>query len=242
MLVNLNNGTEMNVFKITALSLVIATSAGSLSAMAAETSQITVKGAVFPSACSISVDGTADFGNLKKNELKEKPKEQNAYHLGYKPINFNIHCNSAAKVALSAQADTPPTGPSTIGITSYISDTEKTLQSLPAQLASLALIDGEDIGYFTVALASVALDGKNAELIFSQDNGGSWQAVSGPRTHVMYQDGSVFHGWGKDTTPQEASDISGVITISAAVYPEIVDKMNDAIRFDTGTTLSLHYL
>lgn len=60
----------MNMFKITVLTLAIATSASSLTAMAAETAQITVKGAVFPSACAISVDGSVDFGNLKKRAAR----------------------------------------------------------------------------------------------------------------------------------------------------------------------------
>lgn len=232
----------MKLFKIAALSLAVATSAGSLSAMAAETAQITVKGAVFPSACSISVVGAVDFGNVKKNELREKPKEQNAYHLGYKPVDFNIHCNSAAKVALSAQADNPPAGNITMGVTSFISDTDKTLQSAPGQLASLGVLDGQDIGYFTVAIVSAALDSKNADLISSEDRGSNWQKLSGTSTHVMYQDGSKFYGWGKDSTPQEASDIAGVINISAALDAQIVDTMKDAINFNTSTTLSLQYL
>lgn len=232
----------MKAFKITALSLAIVTSFGSLSVMAAETAQISVKGAVFPSACSISVVGAADFGNLKKNELKEQSKEQNAYQLGYKPIDFTIHCNSAAKVALSALADSPSTGKEPFGVTSYISDTDKTLQSLPGQLASLGQLDDKTIGYFTVALASATLDSKNAELIFSKDHGSSWKSVSGVNDHLMYQDGSAYLGWGKDSTPQAATDIAGVITISAALNTNVVDELKDAINFNTGTTLSLQYL
>lgn len=230
----------MKMFKITALSLVI--SASSFSVMAAETAQITIKGAVFPSACSISVAGSVDFGNVKINELREKHKEQNAYHLGYKPVDFNIHCNSAAKVALSAQADTPPTGSPTIAVTSFISDTDKTLQSAPRQLASLGQLDGQDIGYFTVAIISAALDSNNAELISSENHGSSWQQIGNATTHVMYQDGSRFYGWGKDSTPQEASDITGIINISAALDPIIVDEMKDAINFTSNTTLTLQYL
>ncbi|MGF6192699.1 DUF1120 domain-containing protein [Serratia sp. 2723] len=242
MLVNLNNGTEMNVFKITALSLAFATSAGSFSVMAVETSQITVQGAVFPSACSISVDGSVDFGNLKKNQLAEQSKLQNAYQLGYKPVSFNIQCNSAAKVALSAQADTPISGAITMGVVSHINETENTIRTEPGQLASLGVIDGQDIGYFTIALASATLDSKDAELLISQNNASSWSAVSTAADHLMYQDGSVFHSWGKDTTPQEATNISGVVTISAALNTTVVDELKDTINFNTGTTLSLQYL
>ncbi|WP_411753866.1 DUF1120 domain-containing protein [Serratia sp. (in: enterobacteria)] len=232
----------MNMFKITALTLAIATSAGSLTAMAAETAQITVKGAVFPSACAISVDGSVDFGNLKKNELQEQAKNQNAYQLGYKPVGFNIQCNSAAKVALSAQADTPVSGTPTMGVVSYLNDNDKALRAEPGQIASLGALDGEDIGYFTVMLASATLDSKTAELISSEDNGSSWQGVSGAAAHMMYQDGSVLHGWGKDTAPQEATNISGTITVSAALNLKVVEELKDTVNFNTNTTLSLHYL
>ncbi|CAI1929788.1 TPA: DUF1120 domain-containing protein [Serratia fonticola] len=232
----------MNMFKITALTLAIATTACSLTAMAAETAQIMVKGAVFPSACAISVDGSVDFGNLKKNELQEQTKNQNAYQLGYKPVGFNIQCKSAAKVALTAQADTPVSGNPTMGVVSYLSDTDKALRAEPGQLASLGALEGEDIGYFTVMLASATLDSKDAELISSKNGGSSWSAISGTAEHLMYQDGSVFHGWGKDAAPQEATNISGIMTVSAALNVKVVEELKDVVNFNTNTTLSLHYL
>lgn len=229
------------MFKITVISLVIATSASSLTAMAAETAQIKVKGAVFPSACSISVDGSVDFGNVKKNDLQGN-SSQNAYQLGYKPVSFNIQCSSSAKVALSAQADSPAVGKPGMGVISHINETEKTLRAESGQLASLGQVDGKDIGYFTVALASATLDSQNSELISSQNNGGSWQTVSGVTDHLMYQDGSGLHSWGKGNVPLEATNISGVITVSAALGTAVVDELKDAINFNTNTTLSLQYL
>jgi hypothetical protein len=242
MLVNLNNGTEMNVFKMTALSLALATSAASVAAMSLETSQIAVKGSVFPSACSIAVDGSVDFGTLKKNELAEQSKSQNAYQLGYQPVSFNIQCSSAVKVALSAQADMPIAGKPPMGVVSHISETESTIRTEAGQYASLGEIDEQHIGYFTLALASATLDSKDAKLISSKDNGSSWSAISSVADHLMYQDGSRFHGWGEGTTPQEATNIAGVLTISAALDIKMVDELKDTIKFNTGTTLSLQYL
>lgn len=232
----------MKLFKLTTLPLILATSAVSLPVMAAETAQIMVKGSIVPTACSISVAGSADFGNLTENELKEKSKVLNAYQLGYKPVGFNIQCKSAAKVALSAQADTPVSGNPTIGVVSYLSDTDKALRAEPGQLASLGALEGEDIGYFTVMLASATLDSKDAELISSKNGGSSWSAVSGTAEHLMYQDGSVFHGWGKDAAPQEATNISGIMTVSAALNVKVVEELKDVVNFNTNTTLSLHYL
>ncbi|MFI8416704.1 DUF1120 domain-containing protein [Serratia sp. NPDC078593] len=232
----------MKLFKITALSFVFVTSAASLSTMAAETARIMVKGSIVPTACSISVDGSVDFGHLTENELKGKTQEQNAYQLGYKPVNFNIQCDAAAKVALSAQADNLAAGSATIGVTSHVSDTEKSTHTKVGQLASLGQIDGKDMGYFTASLASATLDSTSADLISSQDGGTSWQAISEADNHVMYQDGSVFYGWGKGSSPREATNIAGVINISAAIVPELVENMKDVIRFNTNTTLSLQYL
>lgn len=232
----------MKLFNITALSLVLATSAASFSVMAAETAQITVKGAVVPTACSIAVVGSVDFGNLTENELKDKKKELNAYQLGYKPINFDIQCNSAAKVALSTQADTPPSGPSTMGVVSYVSETEKTTKAQTEQYGNLGLFEGHDIGYFTASLVSVTLDDKNSELIFSQDNGSNWQTVSGTADNVMFQDGSSFYSWGKSSAPQDATNIAGVINISAAIDAKLVDNIKEVLNFNTSTTLSLQYL
>ncbi|CAI0997025.1 TPA: DUF1120 domain-containing protein [Serratia fonticola] len=232
----------MKLFKLTTLPLILATSAVSLPVMAAETAQIMVKGSIVPTACSISVAGSADFGNLTENELKEKSKVLNAYQLGYKPVNFDIQCNSAAKVALSTQADIPPSGPSTVGVVSYVNETEKTSHTKIEHLGNLGVIEGHDIGYFTTALVSANLDDKNSELIFSQDNGNDWQAVSGADEHVMYQDGSAFYSWGKDNTPQEATNISGVINISAAIDARFIDDMKEVLNFNSSTTLSLQYL
>ncbi|AYM91163.1 DUF1120 domain-containing protein [Serratia sp. T13T92] len=232
----------MKLFKLTTLPLILATSAVSLPVMAAETAQIMVKGSIVPTACSISVAGSADFGNLTENELKEKSKFLNAYQLGYKPVNFDIQCNSAAKVALSTQADIPPSGPSTVGVVSYVNETEKTSRTKTEHLGNLGVIEGHDIGYFTTALVSANLDDKNSELIFSQDNGHDWQAVSGADEHVMYQDGSAFYSWGKDNAPQEATNISGVINISAAIDARFIDDMKEVLNFNSSTTLSLQYL
>jgi type 1 fimbria pilin len=231
----------MKLFKMTVLSLAFATSAASLSTMAAETAQISVKGSIVPTACSISVDGSVDFGNLKESELKEKPKEQNAYQLGYKPVNFNIQCNSAAKVAVSAQADTPVVKAITTGVVSYVNDNDKTTRNDVGQLASLGTVEDKTIGYYTVALASATLDSKDSELLSSQDNGSNWAAVANLDDHLMYQDGSVLHSWGTDT-PLGASNIAGVINISAAISPDVVENMKDTISFNTNTTLSLQYL
>ncbi|MCL1027977.1 DUF1120 domain-containing protein [Serratia silvae] len=232
----------MKLFKMTALSLVFATSVASLSAMAAETAQITVKGSIVPTACSISVDGSVDFGNLTESELKGKKKEHNAYQLGYKPVNFNIQCNSSAKVALSAQADTPVTTSLTASVVSYVSDTDKTIRNDIGQLASLGLVEDKEVGYYSVVLASATLDSKSAEFISSKDGGVNWTAVSNAEGHLMYQDGSALHSWGTETSPQAATDISGVINISAAISPAIVENMKDTISFSTNTTLSLQYL
>lgn len=226
---------------MTVLSLALATSAGSLSAMAAETAQITVKGSIVPTACSISVDGSVDFGNLKESELKDKSKEMNAFQLGYKPVNFNIQCNSAAKVAVSAQADTPIVRPITIGVVSYVNDNDKTTHNDVGQLASLGSVEDKIIGYYTVALASATLDSKDSELLSSQDNGSNWAAVANLEDHLMSQDGSVLHSWGTDT-PLGATNIAGVINISAAISPDVVENMKDTISFNTNTTLSLQYL
>ncbi|MEX3003366.1 DUF1120 domain-containing protein [Serratia fonticola] len=231
----------MKLFKITALSLAFASSVASLSAMAAETAQITVKGSIVPTACSISVDGSVDFGNLKESELKEKPKDHNAYQLGYKPVNFNIQCNSAAKVALSAQADIPVLKAITTSVVSYINDTDKTTRSDVGQLASLGTSENNTIGYYTVALSSAALDSKDTEFLSSKDNGSNWTAVANAEGHLMYQDGSVLHSWGTDT-PQGATNISGVINISAAISPDVVENIKDTVSFNTNTTLSLQYL
>lgn len=226
---------------MTALSLAFASSVASLSAMAAESAQITVKGSIVPTACSISVDGSVDFGNLKESELKGKPKEQNAYQIGHKPVNFNIQCNSAAKVALSAQADTPVLKALTTGVVSYINDAEKTTRSDIGQLASLGTSEDKTVGYYTVALESVTLDSKDTEFLSSKDNGSNWTAVANSDSHLMYQDGSVLHSWGTDT-PQGATNIAGVINISAAISPDVVDNIKDTISFNTNTTLSLQYL
>lgn len=242
MLVNLKSGIEMKLFKIAALTVVVTASAGSLSVMAAETAQIMVKGSVVPTACSISVDGSVDFGHLTENDLKAKGKELNAYQLGYKPINFDIKCNSAAKVAFSAQADTPPSGSSTVGVVTYVSETQKTSDTKAEHFGNLGVLNGQDIGYYTTTLVSATLDDKNAGLISSQDNGTSWKAVSAADEHVMYQDGSAFYSWGKGSTPQDASNISGVINISAAIDAKLVDNMKEVLKFDSSTTLSLQYL
>lgn len=232
----------MKVFKITALSLAIVTSACSLSVMAEETAQISVKGSVVPTACSISVAGLVDFGNLTESGLKAKQKENNAYQLGYKPVNFDIQCNSLAKVALSVQADTPPSGPTTLGVVSYVSDTEKTARAKTEHFGTLGLIDGKDMGYFTAALVSASLDDKDSGLVFSEDSGSNWQTVSSADEHLMYQDGSAFYSWGKDNTLKDAANIAGVINISAAIDPKFVDSMKDVLNFSASTTLSLQYL
>ncbi|CAM3872853.1 DUF1120 domain-containing protein [Serratia silvae] len=232
----------MKVFKMTVLSFALVASAGSLSAMAAETAQITVKGAVIPAACSISVDGSADFGNLADSAQPRQAKNHMAYHLGYKLISFNIQCDSTVKAALYAQADNLPTAQSPFGVTNYISEIKKTIRTDNGQIASLGLLDDQDMGYFITMLASATLDGESAELMFSKDNGVHWNAVTELDDHVLYQDGSVLHSWGSGITPQEATNISGVIKISAAIDPKVVDELKDAVNFNTGTTLSLQYL
>ncbi|GKX62953.1 DUF1120 domain-containing protein [Pragia fontium] len=231
----------MKVCKSTALFLLFVTSTCSLSAIAAESARITVKGTLAPSACAISIDGSADYGNLKIGELKEQGPEQNGYQLKHKPVNFNIQCSTPAKVAISAQADSQPATKPGFGIRSYFSDTS-TMNSEQQQLGILGMVGEQELGYFTAILASATVDGDDAELIYSDNNGSTWAADSKNVNSLMNQDGTKWHTWGKGLVPQSASNIAGIINISAAVDPKVVDEAKDAINFSANTTITLQYL
>lgn len=235
----------MKLLNIAKLSLVLAATATcSFAATAAESANITVKGSLVPAACAISVDGSADFGNVKIGELKAQGPGQGllSYQLIHQPINFTVNCTPAAKVALSAQADSQPASTPNFRIKSYAGESESTINSNLEELGTLGQVGEQDVGYYTATFSSAVVDGSTAEIMSSEDNGVSWTAVKSVQERILKLDGSQWYSWGKGTTPQAVTTVAGVINISAAVDPKVVDEAKDAIAFSTNTTLTLQYL
>lgn len=226
--------------KIKLALLALSVSAASFSTLAAESAVINVKGSVAPVACSLDVNGSADYGTRSVTDLKLAGKQAEGYQLGIKSVPFTIQCNSSAVTSLKVVADELGAGATSPVKINSPSGSTATVTLSDAAYAPLK--DGEAVlGYYAVGLGDFEVDGKPANRLDSAD-GKTWTALA--NKVAIAQDGHAMHSWSTDgeLTPAAAETVTGIVAISAALIPDAVEGIKDTVSFNTNTTLQLTYL
>ncbi|VVN43556.1 Protein GltF [Pseudomonas fluorescens] len=188
-------------------------------ALAASSTELTVTGSITPSACMpmLSGGGNINLGKIPVKDLNPDPDQYTRLPNQY--VQFTVTCNANTAFAIHSIDNKAGTvyGQGYFG---------------------LGLTDaGEKLGNFEVYHLTVQADGNPAELIYSEDGGGSWAgwgylgpglwtAVSAPGT----------------TDPLPATSVEMDLEISASIAPTKGLTLTDEVIIDGSATFEVKYL
>ncbi|WP_343554124.1 DUF1120 domain-containing protein [Pantoea sp.] len=224
----------------------------SLSAANAETdTNLAVKGTLLPLACDINIEGSADYGVIRKDMLKE-----DAYTLlDTKEVGLKIHCPASIKVAFRAVngRDGSLAGPFTREPAMPPSDMLPGLQ--PTFLVGMGKISENKIGGYNLQLISGSFNdyGDRIEpLTLLQGSGSSgsevtdWRIVNGPSySYSLFgANDKRYLSFSKqgNTKPAAIQNVSGRITIQAFINKLSELDITHDFQLNGLTTLEVHYL
>lgn len=209
------------------------------SAMAADNATLNVKGTITPAACSIDITGSADYGTIKAGDLTAAGLESGGYQLGTKRVPYKVSCDTAVRTSVTPIADNL-TDNTSIGVkfdSQFITASELK--------ASLGTVDGNDIGYYAVAMSVNALkpSSPNDMLYMTEANVGSDSFGISPVGIFNLIGAKHYTPYGNLDNPHQIfSEYSGEIFVNAVINPDVLKSLTDAITFDTNTTFTLNYL
>lgn len=211
-----------NFALLTTLSVVLLTS---FAAQAAETTELKVKGAVRPSACSPSFTsgGVVDYGTIPVKSLNANTGTQ----LQAKTIPFAISCAAPTKLALRTidnRASSVVEGLSAVG-GSY----------------GLGTYQGKKVGVYNVFVTPGSFTGDASPVdVIRELNyvGGGWaKALAGNL-------GAVRHSFAQANTvaPGAYKTITGTFTIQVTINKGSELPLTDNIPLDGSATIEVQYL
>lgn len=240
----------------------------SLSAMAADSVDISVIGTISPISCvpSASGGGVVDYGNIKPDALTSGVPTV----LPAKTVNISISCDGKTSVALRATSNRPNTVPDTDGaenisgsalVSQAVIDAGlgKNLPfSLPTVLkpsaAGLGLANGNKIGGYMMNLpvTLVNLDGDPAAVrYYSLTAPTSTSGWSKMTAGISPNDGdsllppnTAFFGYSTnsaDSVPESFQNLSATVVIQAYITDKDKLATNQPINLDGSSTIELYY-
>jgi len=223
-----------SAFRIAALSSLLGLA--SLGAHAAETADLTVKGVIRPSACSITLsnDGKIDFGTIAASSLNET----GGTNLGEKTGTATITCEAPTLIGLMAtdnRAGTVNPNANPITLDSSWSDT----------FFGVGSVDGKNVGAYTLDLVPPTAGGATISPSRSSDQGATWAEVTAYGGNSLVSPQSTLISWSPSgqATPEAYTVISQPFKIGLGVAPksELPDLTTD-IPIDGLATFTLVYL
>ncbi|QET02364.1 MULTISPECIES: DUF1120 domain-containing protein [Cupriavidus] len=153
-------------------------------AFAADNADLTIKGSIRPSACSISLsdDALISFGTIFPSSLSQT----SATRLASKPFTLSIQCDAPTKLALSLIDGRKGTANNGAGNAIYPSD---------SVWYGVGNVDGKNIGAYTIQRndsTPANADGEVATRLYTTDGGDTW----GRAQQVDWTEpGTRGHGW-----------------------------------------------
>lgn len=225
----------------------------SVTAQAAESAVLNVKGTIIPSACNITLSGNADYGTMVKSKL-QVDSATNAYQLGTKEINYLVSCDSPVKTAISFKGDEVATKNPGYSVKVTSSSDAVVSTGTANQLGVLGSVNGTDIGYYVVlpttnrgSAEGIVIDGVTGfSVIKSTDNGSSWINAPTSYASIATLDESTLFSWGNkaDTilSPKPGTTTAGQLAVGVALNPNVVDSLTDSYSFNSNVTVLLKYI
>lgn len=229
--------------KKTLLSLAVASaSVGlSLSAHAAMSADLTVKGQITPPACDLSfTDATVDFGTRAFGSLNI-----GGTILPTQTTTLNIQCAGATRVSVSAADNRPGSAIAAGDVTAWPNlgtSWAKTIWGLGTTGTADAKIGGLEVA---VDSAGARVDGNpvsgdirilGAALGTEVWDNGIFANLKG------YIDANRHYAFGPANSPAAVSNVSMPLQLSAVIARPATLPADDAITLDGSLTFSLHYL
>jgi type 1 fimbria pilin len=198
-----------NAIKLATLAVLAATA--SISAHAAETADLAVKGTIRPSACNVAIStGEINLGTISALTLSDTAATTLPSH----NFSVTVSCDAATQVALK----------SFDGRSGTIQDAARIALGAGGgyDAYGLGAVDGTNIGAFTVRRnANPSADGSTVALLISRNQGSTWAAQDANSFVRSWPTNSSVISWAAtgQTTPGSYSTITEQFTLTPAIGP-----------------------
>lgn len=249
--------------------LLIATllTSSSLSALAADSVDISVIGTISPTSCvpSASGGGVVDYGNINPDTLAATGPTV----LPAKTISISINCDGETFVALSAISNRPNTVTNSNGAENATGSARASQALIDAGLgknlpnglsnvstpyaAGLGLANGQKIGGYMMNLpvTSVNIDGTDAAVrywsVTAPTSTSSWNKMSpgvSDDGDSLLPASAAYFGYNSDAaadTPQAFKTLNAMVLIQAYITDKSALATNQPINLDGSSTIELYY-
>ncbi|HWT67603.1 MAG TPA: DUF1120 domain-containing protein [Pseudomonas sp.] len=194
--------------------------AGSASAFAASSVDLTVTGIITPSACTptLSSGGTVDYGKISAKDLNP----DQATWLKSQTLQLAVNCDAATLMAVEAKDNRAGS--------SYISG--------DPLLFGLGLINGtEKLGAMLIGLRSPVADGVPARTIYSYDGGSTWNTGNDLEWNTLISVADT-----STVAPIPVQSFTSDLRISPKIAPTNQLTLTNEVSIDGSVTLTVRYL
>lgn len=202
--------------------LALAALVASGASFAASTTDIRVTGTIVPSACAPSFAGgdTYDLGRVSASDLQDNAHTA----LTASSKNLTITCAAPTRFALKGIDDRAST----------VSDAAEGRFGLGDNL-------GENLGYYTVKLNNILVDGAASAAFSSTDAGQNWSAAPTPQLQTSNANRTGFGTVGA-SEPTAVTELTGSVEVNAFIAPASSLTLDDEVALDGAATLEVVYL
>lgn len=190
-------------------------------ALAASSVDLSLKGAITPSACSPSLgnDGLVDYGKISAQDLN--------------PTGVTELPKTSFKLAVNCE------GPSLFGLAS-----QDNRSSVPGPGASFVLgrISATNfIGTYFLSMDNIVADDPSVYPIYSVDNGSTW--VFNPEKQISSNTLSAFGNQSSGSrAPVPLTGVSLDLVVAPFIFPKTQLPAGETIPLDGSATFELRYL
>jgi hypothetical protein len=193
---------------------------------AASQASLNVQGEILPGSCDMIIDNGGILRLGKKN-AQQSSSEKNSVRLEDRNIVINITCPAATLFAIR-----PIDIAINAGNIKHTSVEGNRVFSL-GQSASGKAIGGY---YASIDKSRSRVDGRQPDnIIFSQDQGNSWQIAQ----DYLTANGKNVYSWGEQLQPRSARSVKVSLLISPFL---LQNSYSDAVKIDGATSFELVYL
>ncbi|OYU07850.1 MAG: hypothetical protein CFE47_08990 [Pseudomonas sp. PGPPP1] len=193
--------------------------AGSASAFAASSVDLTVKGLITPSACepTLSNGGSVDYGKISAKDLNAATPT----FLDAQSVQLTVTCDAATLMALESKDNREG------------SDYNNDLMEF-----GLGLINGtEKLGAMTLRVRSPVADGIAARTIGSDDGGSTWFVERYLMRNILLSVADAT-----TVTPMPVQLLTSELDIQPVIAPTSQLTLNNEVAIDGSVTVTVRYL
>lgn len=187
-------------------------------ALAASTTDLTVKGLIVPSACtpSLSSAGLVDHGKISVGDLKPTA----ITYLQPVSVQLSVDCEAKTLLALMPTDNRKASG---IGPYNY----------------GIGLVDGKKLGAYSLVYDNVLADGETPRMLMSWDSGTTWQSADDSDMWDFFLSVGDVAG---PRIPVPVQNLSMDLSIRTYIHPTQNLPVAQEMIIDGSATIAVHYL